>query len=193
MTQMLEAGNEVLTKHQLKRVTYSELIDLKSLPIKDKCKKLGIPWIKLPQYIIELVNKLRDKGALIKPFEGINELITYLNQRFELAIITSNSIELVEAFLENNHIQCFSQIESSNGLLGKDAAIKKFLKSNNLKSDEVIYVGDEIRDIIACKKVGVKIISVTWGYDSHSLLATGNPNYLVTKPEEIKGIVNLGS
>lgn len=43
--------------------------------------------------------------------------------------------------------------------------IKKFLKEKKLQTEEVLYVGDEQRDVVACKKIGVEIIWVGWGYD----------------------------
>ncbi|MDF2652879.1 HAD hydrolase-like protein [Pelosinus fermentans] len=40
-------------------------------------------------------------------------------------------------------------------MFGKNEDIKRFLKTHKLKESEVIYVGDEARDIIAGKKSGV--------------------------------------
>jgi phosphoglycolate phosphatase len=49
----------------------------------------------------------------------------------------------------------------------------------------VIYVGDEIRDIIAAHKCGIRIISVSWGFHTVDLLASKNPDYLVDNPRQI--------
>ena len=63
------------------------------------------------------------------------------------------------------------------------------LKAFNLKKSEVIYVGDELRDIIACKKVGIKVIWVGWGYDVEDVVKQEYPDYIVHIPNEILGIV----
>ena len=63
------------------------------------------------------------------------------------------------------------------------------MEKHNLKPQEIIYVGDEVRDIQACKKIGVKIIAVSWGYNSKEILDREKPDYLVNKPIEIPKIL----
>ncbi|MBC8014963.1 MAG: hypothetical protein H7X79_04380, partial [Sporomusaceae bacterium] len=53
-----------------------------------------------------------------------------------------------------------------------------------------IYIGDEVRDVISCKKVSIKVIAVTWGYDSLDYLLENKPDFIANKPEEILNIVN---
>ena len=53
----------------------------------------------------------------------------------------------------------------------------------------MIYVGDEQRDIIACKKVGVDVIWVGWGYDVIETIQEASPDYMVYTPNEILHIV----
>ena len=45
------------------------------------------------------------------------------------------------------------------------------LKLMRLGRDEVVYIGDEARDIDAAQKVGIPIISVTWGFNSSDVLS----------------------
>jgi phosphoglycolate phosphatase len=52
-----------------------------------------------------------------------------------------------------------------------------------------LYVGDEVRDIQACKKSFVKIIAVTWGFDIPDVLKSHNPDFLVSTPKEILDII----
>ena len=54
-----------------------------------------------------------------------------------------------------------------------------------LHPSNVLYVGDEVRDIEAAKKAGIRIAAVTWGYNSKKALEAYKPDYLVTKPEEL--------
>ena len=188
---MLELGNEMADKYGLNKVTHEELMVLNRLPIKERCEKMGIPLYKVPIYFGELVRKCRDKVSSLKLFDGVHELIYQLSQRYKLIIITSNSTELVKSFLVHHDLlHCFERIESSNSLFGKDVAIKKFIKNTKVDRSDVLYIGDEFRDIVASKKAGVKIISVAWGYDSYGLLNQGEPDYLVTKPYEIIEIMN---
>jgi hypothetical protein len=94
-------------------------------------------------------------------------------------------LENINAFLSHNKISSFDNIISSGGLFGKAKAIKDFLSQQALDSQEVVYVGDECRDIIACQKNKVRVIAVTWGYDSEELLAGYHPDALVHHPLEL--------
>jgi phosphoglycolate phosphatase len=64
------------------------------------------------------------------------------------------------------------------------------LKNKNLTNDDVIYVGDETRDIEAAKKCGVRILSVAWGFNNSKVLAEKNPDWIAEKPADILTYVN---
>ena len=58
-----------------------------------------------------------------------------------------------------------------------------------MKAHEAVYVGDEVRDIVACRRIGMPIISVTWGFNSADFLASAGPNHLAQSPEELRQIL----
>jgi phosphoglycolate phosphatase len=58
-----------------------------------------------------------------------------------------------------------------------------------MQKNDVVYIGDEYRDILACKKSKIKIISVTWGFDSRDLLVSGNPDFIVDSPVELLNVI----
>lgn len=59
------------------------------------------------------------------------------------------------------------------------------MKKYQLKNDEVIYIGDEVRDIHSCKKLWIKIIAVIRWYDNEQLLEENKPDSIVHTPKEI--------
>jgi phosphoglycolate phosphatase len=65
----------------------------------------------------------------------------------------------------------------------------KLLKKEKLEKEEVIYVADELRDVLACKKAGIKMIGVSWGLHRQRLLKENRVDFIVKKPEEIMKIV----
>lgn len=68
------------------------------------------------------------------------------------------------------------------------------MQQENLSFEEVIYIGDETRDIEAARKSYVKAIAVSWGFNSKEVLAEQNPDFLIHQPQElIKVIENLQS
>ena len=58
-----------------------------------------------------------------------------------------------------------------------------------LSKSDVYFVGDEVRDIDAGKKTGIKTIAVSWGYNTKDALAKEHPDYLIDSPLELKDIV----
>jgi phosphoglycolate phosphatase-like HAD superfamily hydrolase len=69
--------------------------------------------------------------------------------------------------------------------------VSAFIPPREHSPDNVIYVGDETRDIEACHKVGIPIISVTWGLNNNkkSSLAC-SAQQLARSPKEIISCIN---
>ncbi len=65
----------------------------------------------------------------------------------------------------------------------------KILEKKKLNVDEVIYIADEVRDIQACKKARIRIISVDGGYCSRKLLLKEKPDFIVSKAGEILKVI----
>ncbi len=183
----VELLNKLAAKYKLRKIKESDYAHLRSLSIPQRCKFINLPFYKLPGLKMELTDKYRQATASLPIISDIKEVV--LDQLkangLALSIISSNSVENINAFLRHNKINSFDNIISSGGLFGKDKAIKDFLTQQALDSQEVVYVGDECRDIIACQKNKVRIIAVTWGYDNEELLASCHPDALVHHPLEL--------
>ena len=105
-------------------------------------------------------------------------------------ILTSNSSENVELFLKHHGLDdLFQFISSKSKLSGKAKHLKSILRTFSLEKEEILYVGDEIRDIKACQKVGIPIAAVTWGLNAKDALAANNPEYLFDDPQELRDLI----
>jgi len=138
--------------------------------------------------ILRIGKKLMNqKIKLLKPFKGIREELMKLKEKgLILGIISTNSDENISKFLNKNKIDMFDYVIGKGSLFGKKRVIKNILKKRKLDKDQVLYVGDEVRDIQACKKIGIKIAAVTWGFSDEKLLARNKPDFLIKKPIWIK-------
>lgn len=171
-------------------VQIDELDSLRTKTIRQIFAERHIPILKLPFIVRDIRSSMIDKIPEIKPFDGLATVLAELKQReISLCVITSNSTENVEAFLKNNGIQFFKHIYSAKDTFGKDKVISKFMKQFGIDPQEAVYVGDEVRDIEAAHKAGIKIASVTWGYNAESILKTYQPDYLIRKPQELISII----
>ncbi len=187
---VISAFNQLAQKHNFKKMKPGDIDYLRKLPVTERCKILDVPVYKLPYFAVEFYSLYKHSVKDLIMFEGIEELMEELNNRgYNLAIISSNSIDNIKEFLQKNRIDYIKQIICSNKIFGKDKEIKKFLKENKLKNSEVLYIGDEQRDIVACKKSGVKIIWVEWGFDAVEIVKQESPDYMVSVPGEILDIL----
>ena len=181
----VEIYNEIGSEYNLKELTRAEAENLRGLTPKEVVRALNISLFTLPFYILRgrsLFNKKLDK---IQPIKDISPVLQELSKKYTLAILTSNSKQTVESFLAKHEIEYFQFIRSEKNIFGKHKALQKVIDFYGLKKDEVMYIGDEVRDIECCKKSGVTVASVTWGLNNKAVLEKYNPDYICTKPEQL--------
>ncbi len=176
-------------KYNFKKVAIDEIHQLKKMSAKEVIDFLGIKKRKIPLAIKYGKKILKKDIHNVKPCkENIKTILGKLKDSgVKLGVLTTNSQNNVNIFLENNQIDFFDFVESSS-LFGKEIKFKKIIKNKKLNSQDILYVGDEIRDIKAAHLSHVKIASVTWGYNSIEALKRHNPDYLINNPEELLSI-----
>ncbi len=172
----------------------SEEFDLDEVRNKDAreiLRKFKIPIYKLPPIISRVKKEMqieipKEAGT----FPGIKRVLENLSKKYRLGILSSNSEENIKLFLSRNNLSSyFDFIYSDSSLFGKDKTIKAMLKDRKINPREMIYVGDEQRDILACRKLKIPIIVVTWGFNSEEFLMKEKPAYIARKPEDVERIV----
>jgi phosphoglycolate phosphatase len=146
-------------------------------------KKIKMSMIEL----VRLVKKLKiEHGKIIeeaRAFPEIKEMIVGLRERgIEVGILSSNNKDNIEKWLDKTGIKV-DWIVSESNLFGKNLAIGK------VKSDDMIYVGDEVRDVDACKKARVKIVAVAWGFNTKKALENAGADYVVESVIELRNLL----
>jgi len=149
--------NKLSEEYNFKSIAVEDIADLRKLTLSEILKELEVSKLLLPILIAKGTKQLRSKIQEIALLRGMQEVIEDVAKKAEtVGILTSNSVENVELFLEI-------------GRTPKD----------------IIYVGDEVRDIEACRKVNIPIISVTWGFNDIEVLQKNSPEFLVNTPDEL--------
>jgi phosphoglycolate phosphatase len=190
----LEAGFEIFNvlaaEFGFRPMGRDELPHLRDMRTRELMRHAGISAAKLPRISRRGTQELSRRIDSIRPLPGVPELIRELARRGHiLGIITSNSEANVRTFLANHGLEHFAFIRSSSKLFGKSREIRAALKGLGAGAHEVLFIGDETRDIEACKKEGVPIAAVTWGYNSPHALRAMEPEFLVDSPAEILALV----
>jgi len=181
--------NEYLAKKFKLRVVDNDVLqELRSLTLIEKIVFLRIPFYKMP-FVINSARKNfpkhMDNFAAVSGLKSICE--KFIKNGCKLAIISSNREANIKKYLSKNNLEFFSEIfcDKGNSLFVKHKTIKRFLREHGISPENAVYVGDESRDVVACKKAGIEIVSVSWGWDSRDVLELVNPRHLVDTPTEL--------
>ncbi len=185
---------ELLRKEKIDLPEKEIIKKIKSNNYFELMKEFKLSWLRIP-FMLQIVKQtqrdLYSQIDKIKIFSGIKKLLKGLkNNNYQIGILSSNMQRNVNKFLRTKKLNFFDIVYCESNILGKDKTIKKMMRKYNLKPEEIIYVGDEIRDIEACKKVGVNMIGVSWGLHTIEALKKNGVDYIVKKPSEILKIIN---
>ena len=176
-------------KYNLKNVTINDLGHIKKMSAKELIKYVELKKRYLPFILKRGKNLLKQDMKNVKPCKNnmFSTIVKLKDMGIKAAIITTNSKINVQVFLEKFDSPTFDYIASAS-MFGKETKMRKIMKKEKLQVNEVLYVGDEIRDIHAAKKAGIDIASVGWGYNSVESLKKLKPEYLIMEPEELISI-----
>ncbi|MFA7400971.1 MAG: HAD-IA family hydrolase [Bacteroidales bacterium] len=162
---------------------------LRNEGIKEVIKRKNIPMHKIPKMVLLITSQLKNKTN-IPLFAGMINVIQTLATNYKLGIVSSNSEENIRQCLEKHQLdKVFDFVFSQSSIFGKHLVLKKMCQRYKLNPSEIIYVGDEDRDIIACQKVKIKNMAVCWGYNAENRLRAVAPDFIVNSPVEIINIL----
>lgn len=163
-----------------------ELSKARDMRTREVMKFLRIPMSKMTGIARRGSEEIHARMPGIAPLPGMPELLRALrDDGYELGIVTSNSEVNVNLFLEKHDLAVFSFIRSSSKLLGKARELRAVVKSHKIPMSEILFVGDETRDIEAAQKVGMPMAAVSWGYNSRRSLEEMQPDFLFDRAEEL--------
>ena len=185
--------NQLSSEFGYKTLNHEELLLLKNLSSREIVKLSEISIFKIPFLVKRVRSELSKEIADLDPIQGISSILFELKHRgYTLGIVTSNDKKNVEIFLRKNQLNSlFDYIYSSTSIFGKHRVINRAIKDRKLKKFDVMYVGDETRDIRSARRSRIGIAAVTWGFNSAEILQGYQPDYLVDKPSELLQAIEL--
>lgn len=165
---------------------------LRNLNSKEVLRQSKIPAWKVPFLLRRVRLELTKQIEQLKPIPGIEKVLFYLKSRdYHLGIVTSNSRDNVNVFLKQNQLEnLFDFICTGISLFGKDRIINKLIRQTQLSPDTILYVGDETRDIVAARKSKVKVVAVSWGFNTRQALREYQPDFLIDEPQQLMHIIS---
>src|SRR5579875_2674228 len=146
----------------------------------------------VPSLLAGILSAVSRDMANVPLFAGVPEVLDRFTQAgCRMSILSSNSRDNILTCLRANGVaNRFETVVGYRRLFGKGEAIRRFLKKRISSGERAIYVGDEVRDILAARKAGVDVAAVTWGYNTRDLLAQHAPDYLIEQPEQLQQLLH---
>ena len=110
----------------------------------------------------EELRHLKAEGGIL--YEGLEETLTYLQQKHQLFIVSNCQVGYIDIFLEYHNMQRFF---TDHGCFGdfhkpKGENIKDIIQRNNLQA--AVYVGDTKGDYEASQQAGVPFVYARYGF-----------------------------
>lgn len=189
----LEALKKAFEEFDLNKEFLTEQNNFRDLTMRDLASKLNLPREKLQEVMTFVRNFVAAKKGEMSLCDGVEEALTQLKRnKYNLGILTSNGEETVTKFLtKHGLVHLFDFIFSnSHATFSKEEIIASLLKERQFDKKDVIYVGDETRDIEGAGKAGIPSIAVSWGQNSKQILTQYNPTFLVDSAEELVQLFN---
>lgn len=173
--------NELAPRFGYAPIVSDESSGLRKLHLRDfLLHRLGWRIILLPLILRAGRARYHALASQVPVFPGTKEVLATLRERgYKIGIVSSSEEKTVCAILEANGLTVDFVFHGS--LFGKARALKKALREQSLAAEEVLYVGDEVRDVEACQEAGVKIIAVTWGLNSQEALKKAGAETVSTR------------
>jgi len=153
---------------------------------------LGLSPEQVPRWVgsfKDLLNRAMCRASTVK---GMGEVLSALRKDYRLGIVTSNTEETVRHILARDGIGQVDFVWADAPALEKHRAIEGALARYALSPEETIYVGDDVGDIDACRKAGIRIIAVSWGFNSKGMLEGKGPDRLVETPGQLLAVLSPG-
>lgn len=183
--------NELAPDYGIRQVEEHEIPGLRHLSLKQILTELNIPKRRVPSIIARGTGMMRANIDRLQLIEGMKDALADLRNRTDsFGILTSNTTANVDVFLRNHGIRdLFEFVSSTSKLTGKARHLRAIRKTFSLKNNEMLYVGDELRDVKAAQKANIPHAAVSWGFNSRESLELAKPTYLLDHPEEFQRVL----
>ncbi|MCB5223654.1 MAG: HAD-IA family hydrolase [Candidatus Cloacimonadaceae bacterium] len=187
---ILDIINNLAPRYGFRGLDHEHFEKLRDLPFRKAAREMDFPIWKLGQAITLVLQEYRHIIHSLKPYPGIVSALKELSSGgIGLGLVSSNNTDNLHSFLSHHNIGCFDWVEGTHGILRKHRSIKDQIKKHGLKKENTLYIGDEVRDIKAARRSGIKVISVTWGLHSRQNLQKHKPDWLIDHPEELLDLI----
>lgn len=129
-----------------------------------------------------------------RPYEGINELLTVLNEKgIKTAVVSNKADFAVQTLSERYFAGLFAvSVGERENIARKPApdSVNAVIEMLGVDKKSSVYVGDSEVDIETALNAGIPCISVDWGFRSRALLQEKGAATIVSSADELLHILS---
>ena len=178
--------NDVADKFRFRPVLDGEADLLRGMSAQEILVHLGIARWKVPRIARHMRLLMAQNIRSVQVFSGVHAMLRQLSERgIALAVASSNAEENVRQVLGPGSASLVNHYACGASIFGKQLKLRAVLRRSGLPPDQIIYIGDEIRDLDAARPLGISFGAVTWGYTRPDQLAALSPTMMFLSIDEI--------
>ena len=190
---LLQVGQEACNKLGVKHlVTKDDLNNLEVMSFASYGRACEVPEHLVDAFVKICLNFFAEKKSPPAIFAGLDNVIKRLSVNHSIAIVTTNSSQNVNAFLVKHGLNSFIRAVygiDSPGSKAQKISIARDQLSAGTKKESVFMVGDSLSDVLAAREASVTSVAVAWGHQSLAYLLRGNPDDVVTCPQDLIEVI----
>ncbi|BBE09929.1 MAG: phosphoglycolate phosphatase [Glomeribacter sp. 1016415] len=148
----------------------------------------------LPTMVEEfLINYAADLDSATVLFPGIAALLAELSaHQVRWGIVTNKIDRLTQPLVERlglNHASCVVSGDTTAHAKPHPAPLLYAAQQLQLIPTQIVYIGDDLRDIQAGQAAGMKTIAAAYGYGGQLSPEKWQANYIVDSPAELRNLL----
>jgi phosphoglycolate phosphatase len=179
----------VADRFKFRRVEDHEVEDLRHCDAREIMRRLGIRRWKLPMIARYVRSRMAADVELIHLFPGTGDMLNRLKDNgVRLAVVSANGEPTIRSVL-GEHAGLFEAYAGGVSLFGKRSKLLRMSRVTCVPADQILVIGDEIRDLDASRAAGMRFGAVTWGSTRAPAMKARSPDYLFTEVPEIAAAI----
>ena len=183
-------NKDIVPQWNLRPVAPEDWHILRQSSITKGMRTIGVKPYQLAKIINEGRRLVKARSGDIKLFPGAAKLIKQLaDSGHDLYTLSTNDQVVIKDVFKAAGIDDCIQVLKSPRLFGKASSLRRLLRQTGVQPGDAWMIGDEVRDMSAAKRVGLKSLAVTWGFQPEITLATYHPTAIAHKLSDIPTII----
>ena len=167
--------NELADEFKFRRIEEADYEKMRSYSTEQIIAHMAMPRWRLPLLLRRMRQAAGEDSGAIKLFPGAARMLEELRGAgICVGIVSSNDEANIRRVLGNNAEE-IAHYECGASLFGKASKLKRVIRKSGFEPSETIYIGDELRDAVAARKVQMAFGAVAWGYTSLEALRREKP------------------